>query len=371
MTTPDYTSRFDGALARRLGDRIADTTPFDVDAFVARATDGIEPLRMKERVVAFADALHATGGSYRAVLDGIVASLGAVEDPDAGGAWADFDLWPFTMFVRRHGLDDVDASLDALGALTRRFTAEFAIRPYLVHHTDATFARLEAWVDAPCPHQRRLVSEGTRPRLPWGERLRDLQADPSPSIALLDRLVDDPSEYVRRSVANHLNDIAKDHPALAVATAERWRDDDTPHRVRLIRHGMRTLVKGGDPGALAVTGVRADADVHVDAFDASTNVTLGEALTLHARITSREPAPIDVVVDFVIHHVRANGQTSPKVFKWRRRTLAPGETLTLDKGHGIRRITTRRYYPGTHRVDLQVNGAVRASRTFELHVPDA
>ena len=157
---------------------------------------------------------------------------------------------------------------------------------------------------------------------------------------------------------------------MAVSIAERWRDDRQPHRVRLVRHGLRTLVKAGDAMALAATGVRADAPVDVASFQASESVLLGGALELDATIQHAATEPLDLVVDFVVHHVRANGTTSPKVFKWRRATVAPGETLALSKRHAIRPITTRRYYPGTHTVELQVNGVVRASRNFELTVPD-
>jgi hypothetical protein len=198
-----------------------------------------------------------------------------------------------------------------------------------------------------------------------------LQADPTRGLSLIDPLIDDPSEYVRRSVANHLNDVSRDHPDLALQTAVRWRDDRLTHRVRLLRHGLRTLVKAGQPDALALVGVRADAALTVRRFACSQRVVFGSALALNAEVTNDESEPVDVVVDFVVHHVRADGTRSPKVFKWRRVRLAPRETVSLDRRHRVRAVTTRRYYPGVHQVELQVNGRRVASRDFILVMPDS
>ncbi len=167
---------------------------------------------------------------------------------------------------------------------------------------------LHAWAEDENPHIRRLVSEGTRPRLPWAGWLTQFIEDPGPTLALLEKLKDDPSEYVRRSVSNHLNDIAKDHPRLVVEQMS---------------------------------------------FSLQSTVVTGQNL----------------VIDFVIHFVKANGQTSGKVFKLKTAVLLPNEALAVTKSHPIRPITTRTYHPGTHRVQIQVNGQIVGERSFELVLP--
>ena len=161
---------------------------------------------------------------------------------------------PHCFFVAEYGLDHFEPSMQAHYQLTQRFTAEFSIRPFLIKHTEATLARLRQWARDPNEHVRRLVSEGTRPRLPWASRLPAFQADPAPVLALLELLKDDPALYVRRSVANNLNDIGKDHPRVLMQTAQRWMRDATPERAWVVRHALRWAVKQGDPAALKVLG---------------------------------------------------------------------------------------------------------------------
>lgn len=212
------------------------------------------------------------------------------------------------------------------------------------------------------------MSEGTRPRLPWGMRLQALVEDPSPTLPLLEALKDDPEEYVRRSVANHLNDIAKDHPGVVVEVARRWWSEGDETRRRLVRHALRSLVKQGHPGALAVLGFGAPSVVV--RWRADGVVVLGGApLQLEAVLRSTSKKKQRLLVDFALHHQKANGKTSPKVFKWTERELAPGETVTLTKAHAMRPVTTRRYYPGLHAAELMVNGRSMGMVAFQLRVP--
>jgi 3-methyladenine DNA glycosylase AlkC len=280
-----------------------------------------------------------------------------------------FVLMPLLDFVGLYGRDERERSLAALERLTRHFSAEFAIRGFLLDDLDGTLARMAAWSKHADWRVRRLASEGSRPLLPWGTRVPALVADPRRTQAILDRLHDDPSETVRRSVANHLNDVAKRHPEHAVAVARRWLDRPRhPDRARAtVRHALRTLVKRGHPGALDLLGFGGKADLV--AFDLGTpRVTMGGHLEFAAELRARGKARVRLSIDYAVCHRRADGRLAPKVFKLAVREAAPGETVRVAKRHAIRPITTRRYYAGEQAVELRVNGAVVARADFVLRM---
>ena len=352
------------ALAAHLlvGDRA-----FPRAAFVDAATRGLEALELKARFDHVADALAATWpGSFAERAARIDAANAAVPIGEAGEGV--FTYWPLATFVERHGLDDFEAALRAMHGLTRLATCEFAIRPFLAREPARCFAVLERWALDDDVHVRRLVSEGTRPRLPWGGVLRALVEDPSPSIPLLDQLHRDPELYVRRSVANHLNDLTKDHPERAVAIAARWlagRERDDGGDVEwVVRRGLRTLLKAGHPGALSLLGY-GSAEFRSLRFEpAPATLEFGGALTLTLELEAREAG--EWMIDYAVHHRKANGALSAKVFKWTTRSVAAGERVSLEKRHAIRPISTRRYHDGTHRVEVRINGARAAIADFEL-----
>jgi 3-methyladenine DNA glycosylase AlkC len=300
-----------------------------------------------------------------------------------------FRYMPFVLYVGQHGLGAFEESMLAQYELTKRFTAEFSIRPFLIHHEAATLARLRQWTNDPDPNVRRLVSEGTRPRLPWAPRLPAFIADPTPVVALLELLRDDPSEYVRRSVANNLNDISKDHPDVVVDLAGRWWADGDEPRRRLVRHGLRTLVKRGDPAALDVLGhVGADhLVVREVSIDPGAAVIGGSVRITATVVDTRSPgddadaadvraatepvvgpgsATQRVAVDFVVHFVKANGSTSPRVFKGAVRTLGPGGATVVTRLVSLAQQSTRTHHPGVHRVEVQVNGQRSDAGSFLL-----
>jgi 3-methyladenine DNA glycosylase AlkC len=218
----------------------------------------------------------------------------------------------------------------------------------------------------PNAHVRRLASEGCRPRLPWGLRLGAFVRDPEPVLTVLEALRDDPSEAVRRSVANNLNDVSKDHPDLAAAVAARWLEDAPEERRRLVRHALRGLVKAGHPGALAALGL-SPAPVRLAALEVATpTVTFGGALEFAATLTLGGEAAREIALDYVVHHRKANGATAPKVFKWRRLRLDPGASVRLVRRHALRPITTRVYYDGAHRVEVVANGETLGGAEFAL-----
>jgi 3-methyladenine DNA glycosylase AlkC len=279
-------------------------------------------------------------------------------------------IWP-CHHVATHGLAQPALSLATLRELTRHGSAEFAIRPFLVRDLPGTLSVMHEWAASPDEHVRRLASEGARPRLPWGLRLRALIDDPGPALPILERLRADPSLYVRKSVANHLNDITKDHPDRVLGLISRW-DRGDPRSAWIIRHGLRTLVKRGEPRALAHLGAGATPELHATLSASPRRIHLGDTVTLHAELACAAPtgpasSPAQtLVVDYVVDYARPSDRSSSKVFKWSTLELARGASLTLTKRQTIRDFSTRRHHPGPHRVQLQVNGHRLAETSFTL-----
>ncbi|MCB9763687.1 MAG: DNA alkylation repair protein [Alphaproteobacteria bacterium] len=363
-----FKDNLDAAAARRLGEAVRAAHPaFEVDAFVARATEGLDALELKARVARFAEALRPglpdDVTEALAVLTRALPPERAPEDSDGEHPW---HLWPVEHFIGFYGLDHFDAAMAALNAITRRTTAEFGIRPFLLRYPERTLAVLADWTRSDSAHVRRLASEGTRPRLPWGIRLTPFVRDPSPTLPLLEALKDDPSEYVRRSVANHLNDVAKDHPDRVLTLAARWLQDAPEPRQRLIRHALRTLVKAGDPGALRLVGFTGAEDLGLTDLTVPAEVPWGGAVTFSFTVHNHGDRAHRVAVDYRLHMQGARGPGRVKVFKLAERTLGPGEAAPLAHTRDLRSVTVRRYYPGLHRIEVQVNGVVMGGVAFVL-----
>ncbi len=312
-----------------------------------------------ERVRHIADALHAAlPADYPAALD-ILRAL-------APHLTHGFQAVAATEYVARFGLDDFDRSMDALADLTRFGTAEFAIRPFLALDPDRALAKMAAWTGSDDEHVRRLASEGSRPRLPWAARVPALKADATRAAPILEALKADPSLYVRKSVANHLNDIAKDRPDWLLDRLATWPQDD-PRTTWIIRHALRTLIKQGDPRALALIGVGHGAAVTVTSFavDPAT-VCLGERIAITAALSSDSSENQRLVVDYRLHYARAGGKSAAKVFKWKTFYLAAGGAVTLRISQTIRDFSTRLHHAGRHDIELIVNGRTMGTGGFEL-----
>ncbi|MFJ5156395.1 DNA alkylation repair protein [Streptomyces sp. NPDC088353] len=343
---------------RRLTAVLRNTSPADSRwRTVADSATTLGPLSLSQRARAVGDALLADTGHVYAHLAHAVRA--ALTSEDLTG-WM---VWPLTEAVASAATAspsdaDFDDGLDLLAKLTPRLTAEFALRTFLNTDPARTLATATTWTDSPDPAVRRLASEGTRPKLPWARQVPELTRNPAATLPLLDRLHADTSDNVRRSVANHLNDISRLDPDLATTQAARWTHGPASTTPALIRHAMRTLVKQGNPAALELVGFHGDrADLKVEGPRLErTGIPLGSALHFTARITNISNKPVTLAIDYVIHHKKANGKQTPKVFKLAKRTLPPGETTELWRSHSFRPINTRPYYPGAHAVQLQVNG---------------
>ena len=358
-------------IARRIAAMVAAIHPrFEQRAFLRDALRGYEALELmpRGRHIARALALHLPrdfADAARILVD----SMDAPVEPLAG-PMASFLFMPHAFFVAEQGLDHFEASMAAQHAITQRFTAEFSIRPFLQRHPEETLARLAEWARDPSPHVRRLVSEGTRPRLPWAPRLPEFQRDPAPVLRLLEALRDDPEPYVQRSVANNLNDIGKDHPGVLAETCERWMRGAPPSRQWIVRHALRGAVKRGDPRALAVLGFGGGAGFVVSEPTLTPRrVRMGGRVEVAFTIANPGPGTRRAVVDFRIHYVKASGRTAPKVFKLRAIELAAGEATRVAKTVSLADMTTRRHHAGRHEVEAWIDGRAVPLGAFELRGP--
>lgn len=347
--------------------------PFDRARFERAALRGLESLEMKARAMQICDALEEhLPSEFAQAADVLEASLGPAGTGDDLGfriseaGLAGWVVWSMGEYVARRGLEHPERALRALHAMTQRFSAEFAIRPLIARHPALCFATLAEWTADPSAHVRRLVSEGSRPRLPWGMQLKALIADPSPTLPLLRVLLDDPSAYVRRSVANHLNDIAKDHPEILAEWLEQYLPGAPATRTALLRHASRTLIKKGSGRVLAAWGLgaRLEGEAHLAVSPA--RVRVGDEVELVVKLRSRCARPQRLVIDYAVHHVKASGGTSEKVFKGWVIELAGKESRELARRHSMRPVSTRRYYEGRHMIELRINGETTASDSFEL-----
>jgi 3-methyladenine DNA glycosylase AlkC len=278
-----------------------------------------------------------------------------------------FIYLPHVFFVAEFGVDHFEASMRTQYELTQRFSAEYSIRVFLERHPERTLARLREWASDSNVHVRRLVSEGTRPRLPWAPRLRAFQADPRPVLELLDLLRDDPELLVRRSVANNLNDIGKDNRAALIATCRRWMREPTPERRWLVRHALRSAVKRGDSQALEILGFVPAGAVSVRAvYVTPAVVPIGASVTFTVELANEGSSTEQLLVDLRVYFVKANGKPSPKVFKLKELELDPQTLARVTKTISLAQHTTRTHYPGHHRVEVLVNGRASGFGEFDL-----
>ncbi|MBB4188342.1 DNA alkylation repair protein [Sinorhizobium terangae] len=336
---------------------------FDRERFIALATHDLDALELMQRSRQICDAFFQTlPEDFPAAAEILQRALPRDDVPGLSG-WA---LLPVNQFIEARGLDHFELSLSLLRRLTPHFTAEFGIRAFIRRDQQRAITTISSWTGDSNHHVRRLASEGTRPRLPWAMRLPELIRDPRPILPIIAALIDDPEDYVRRSVANSLNDIAKDHPDLVAEFVAAHVDGASPERLRLLRHACRTLLKQGHVEALANFGFGTLSGIDASLTLGTPLVRLGEHLRFGLGIRNSDTAVQKVMIDFAVHHQKANGTMSPKVFKWTTMTLKPGAALEIEKSHPIRPITTRRYYAGAHRVVVLINGQPVAGADFEL-----
>lgn len=361
-------NQFGPDVPSRLAENIVTVWPqFSAEQFISEALHGYDELELMPRGRHLAQMLHRhLPNDYERAIEVLLASLGPILDGTEQQGMTPFFYMPHTFFVAEYGLDHFEVSMRAQYELAQRFTAEFSIRPFLVRHQEATLRRLNMWTQDANVHVRRLVSEGTRPRLPWAMRLPEFQKDPGPILSLLEKLKDDPELYVRRSVANNLNDIGKDNPQLLTATVARWMENVTPERRTLIKHALRSQIKAGDSEALAILGFSGGEKWSVRDGFVTPQAAIGGSVQITFTVVNEDLQTQRAVVDFRVHFVKANGKTSAKVFKLKDIELPAQGTQRMEKSVALHQMTTRKHFVGYHKVDALINGTAHPLGGFDL-----
>jgi 3-methyladenine DNA glycosylase AlkC len=348
----------------RLGTAVRRSARLELPALTA-AQDALDGLRLRRRVDLVRDALLSDLPPGFAAVERLVLDL--LEDPLLAG-WM---IWPVTELVTTRALEsgsaeDFDSALALLARLTVGLTGEFAIRDLLIARPERALAVMLAWTEHEDEHVRRLATEGSRAFLPWAKRVPWLLAHPRATRAILDSSYRDPSEYVRRSTANHLNDLSRVDPGIVIEIAAGWAaapDEQTP---RVVRHALRTLLKRGDPTALVLAGFDGGV-LRVGSPRLSVDVVpWGGSLEISAEVVNEGRTESTVVVDYSIGFQRADGSVRPKTFRLATRRLAAGESTTVARTHSFRELSTRRHYPGPHSVTVQANGVLSPRVDFVL-----
>jgi len=364
-SSPALKDWFDVARFKGIAGLLAEIHPeFDRKRFLKLSLAGLDDLsllqRLRRMTIATQDALPLC---YRDSLN-VLRDLAPRIDHS-------FVTLFLPDFVGLYGHNDVDESMEALKFFTRFGSSEFAIREFLKRDLKGTLKVMKQWSRDPDEHVRRLASEGCRPRLPWSFRLGELIIDPRPVLPILENLKADPSLYVRKSVANHLNDISRDHPKVTLSTLSHW-DRDHVHTAWIAERALRTLIKEGHHGALTLLGAGEKAKVQIDGFQVSpTGVKLGEEIRITLKMTSLSRKAQRLLIDYTILYVKKSGGTSEKVFKWTERELGPGETVVIEKRQTIRDFSTRKHYAGEHIVEVMVNGERLDRGVFQLSTDKA
>ncbi|MBM7605905.1 3-methyladenine DNA glycosylase AlkC [Metabacillus crassostreae] len=272
----------------------------------------------------------------------------------------------FPDYVEVYGLEKWNLSMDALEFFTKYSTSEFAVRAFVIKNQSAMIEQFLIWSRSDNEHVRRLASEGSRPRLPWGISLVNLKQDPSPILPILENLKEDTSLYVRKSVANNLNDISKDHPDAVIKIAENWNGQKEVTNW-IIKKGLRTLLKKGNEQALELVGIKRNENIHVLNFTVGqTEVKIGDYFSYSFDLQSNDNQSRKIRIEYIINYVKANGKLSPKQFKISEIILSPGELKSYKRNHNFKDLSTRKHYPGKHAVSVIINGEVKATAEFSV-----
>ena len=325
--------------------------------------DAFANLELKQRVNRVAQGLYRfLPQDYKAaiaVIDKVILKYGLETDD-----WQAEFCWFFPSFVEHYGIHDWETSIPALARYTKHSSSEFAVRPFIVKDQNRMMAQMQEWSKSDCEHIRRLSSEGCRPLLPWGMGLPCLKKDPSPILPILQRLKTDPSEYVRRSVANNLNDISKNQPELVIELAKKWYGKHK-NTDRVIKHGLRTLLKKGNTEALGLFGFGEAVPVTVSGFCLNgTSIAIGGDIEFSFCVEVKQAAKVRL--EYCIAYQMKSGKPSRKIFQISELPLKQNEKRNYTRKHSFKDVSIRKHYPGTHSVTLIVNGTERGTLDFEV-----
>lgn len=347
---------------------------FDQSGFQHSVISELSHLELMERIFHISNCLQSyLPGDFETSAKIIVKSKGVElpnndlpknETPPTGN----FIMLSLCHYIAQNGIQHFDVSMWALEELTKTFSSEMAIRTFIINNQNDTMKQIALWAQSKNRHVRRLASEGCRPRLPWAQRLPAFMEDPSPILSILETLKDDPSLYVRRSVANNLNDISKDNPETVIELCEKWIVNCSKNRLWVIQHALRSLMKQGNPRALKILGYKPSEKILVKRFLLTKDkINLGDCLEFNIAIQNSSKKSQKVMLDYIVYHIKANGKKTPKVFKLKNRTLKPNEEMVITKSHPFKTISTRTYYSGKHEIQIQINGLTKDKLSFHLN----
>lgn len=334
---------------------------FNASKFIGDVTTGMEALSLNERMRNTSHVLKKhLPTDYKKILDIFFKVI-----PNMHGGYTNL-LFPD--FVGIYGHEQADLSMEALKFFTQFGSSEFAVREFLKRDFKKSIALMNKWAGDKNAHVRRLASEGSRPRLPWSFKLDAVIKNPSVTSSILEKLKEDPELYVRKSVANHLNDISKDNPDHMLKLVNGW-DKSHTHTSWIIKHASRSLIKKGHAGSLAVFDFEKNVKVKLEKLTLkNAKLKLGDSLEFTFDLVSEKKTPQKLVVDYVIHYRKKSGELSPKVFKLTELNLQAGERVTISKKQVIKDFTTRKHFAGSHVLEIQVNGKIMGEKRFQLDV---
>lgn len=269
-------------------------------------------------------------------------------------------------YIETYGIKDYDASVKSMEFVTQFTSCEFAVRQFIIKYGEKMLQQMQQWSLHDNHHVRRLASEGSRPRLPWAIALPELKNNPAPILPILENLKNDPSEYVRRSVSNNLNDISKDNPDIVISIAKKWKGQ-SKETDAIIKHASRTLLKQGSPVILEHFGFANNSKIVASKFNILTpKVKFGDTLEFSFSIQNTDKNALNVRIEYGVHYLRSNGQHSKKVFKISERQLKSAEKIDIYRKQSFKIITTRKFYVGQQKLSLIINGQEKIIEKFEL-----
>lgn len=362
-------NKFGKQIPETIGKMIEPVYPeFVTSGFVAHVIQEYDEFGLMARGQKIAQSLRQfLPKPYPTALDVLVKSIKNRPATYGEDTLGSFLFLPYSYFIADYGIDCFDESMEAIKELTKVFTSEFCIRPFIERYPDQTLSILKSWTQDKNEHVRRLVSEGTRSRLPWGTRLKIFQKNPNPAIELLEFLKDDESLYVRRSVANHLNDIGKDNPDILLAVVDKWIKDASKDRLWIISHALRSQVKFGNKRALHILGYGKTVEFKINNVVFSPEkLVVGGKVRVDFELKNCSGAENQFLIDLKVYFVKKNGNSKAKVFKISKVTIKDKVTNKFSKIVSLENLTTRSHFPGLHKVTVLVNGIEEVLGEFNI-----
>lgn len=350
---------------------------FDAHEFVSQVMDSEwENREFKQRIAHITTVLKKfLPADYKDAIAKILELLDVIKDtrPDSSiiddskfGLMLEYG-WILDNYVEQYGLDDYETSVKAIEEITQFTSCEFSVRPFILKYPNEMMRQMLLWSKHEHWGVRRLASEGCRPRLPWAMALPNLKKNPAPILPILENLKNDPARFVRLSVANNLNDIAKDNPQTVIDLAKRWKGE-SQEVDWIIKHGCRTLLKQGNPDVMELFGFGSTAkNIRIEDFRISTpEVKVGDSLEFSFDLLNSNNEKTKVRLEYAIYYQKANGTLTKKAHKISEKEYACDSATQITRKHSFRVVTTRKLHLGLHQVAVIINGNEFEKHDFEL-----